>query len=313
VIGSGNFSPIVQDLEKSLAFYSNLVGSTPVATPAYSSDPALLNFLGAPTAQLRFSTVRIPGSPMGIEIVEFKDIERKAVHPRIQDPGATMLILLVRDVDSALARAKAAGATVVTAAGAPMTLPNGKDRGVIVKDLDGFHIALVQQDPLPQTTAQAASNVIGARVSLTVADMDETMKVYRDFLGFQPEVEESRINPTVLNLTNTPGAQIRRTSARVPGSTLQLEFLEFKGIDRKPIGAHIQDPGATRLQLRVRDTDATVKKLTSMGGQVVTTGGDGGPINMQGLRVALVRELNNLFLVIMQSGNNARGAAPPAR
>jgi predicted enzyme related to lactoylglutathione lyase len=313
VIGSGNFSPIVQDLEKSLAFYSNLVGAMPAATPAYSSDPGLLNFLGAPTAQLRFSTVRIPGSPMGIEIVEFKDIERKAVHPRIQDPGATMLILLVRDVDSELARAKAAGATVVTAGGIPMTLPgNGKDRGVIVKDLDGFHIALVQQDPLPQTNAPAASNVIGARVSLTVADMDETMKLYRDFLGFQPEVEESRINPAVLNLTNTPGAQIRRTSARVPGSALQLEFLEFKGIDRKPIGAHIQDPGATRLQIRVRDTDATVKKLTAMGGQVVTTGGDGGPINMQGLRVALVRELNNLFLVIMQSGNN-RGAAPPAR
>src|SRR5207244_4546321 len=88
-------------------------------------------------------------------------------------------------------------------------------------------------------------------------------------------------------------------------------FLEFKGIERKPIGARIQDPGATRLQLRVRDTDAAVKTLAAAGGAVITTGGNGGPIDMRGLRVALVRELNNLFLVIMAQGTTP--PAPPAR
>src|SRR4026209_174639 len=35
VIGSGSFSPIVADLEKSLAFYNDLLGGTPpAATPA---------------------------------------------------------------------------------------------------------------------------------------------------------------------------------------------------------------------------------------------------------------------------------------
>jgi hypothetical protein len=42
---------------------------------------------------------------------------------------------------------------------------------------------------------------------------------------------------------------------------------------------------------------------------VVTTGGEGGPILMSGLRVAIVREPNNLFLVIMASvPRPARGA-----
>jgi hypothetical protein len=89
-----------------------------------------------------------------------------------------------------------------------------------------------------------------------------------------------------------------------------VEFVEFKGIDRKPIGARIQDPGATRLQLRVKDTDTAVKTLVSNGGTVITTGGNGGPIDMQGLRVALVRELNNLFLVTMAQGQQP---ARPAR
>src|SRR5438128_1583641 len=56
------------------------------------------------------------------------------------------------------------------------------------------------------------------------------------------------------------------------------------------------NPG--RLQLRVRDTDATVKALTASGGQLITVGGNGGPIDMRGLRVGIVRELNDLFLVI---------------
>src|SRR5262245_61126738 len=68
VIGSGNFSPIVADLDKSIAFYNDLLGvNAPAAagpTP-FGADSALLNFLGVPTAQIRFSTVRIPGSAMG--------------------------------------------------------------------------------------------------------------------------------------------------------------------------------------------------------------------------------------------------------
>jgi catechol 2,3-dioxygenase-like lactoylglutathione lyase family enzyme len=308
VIGSGNFSPIVQDLGKSLAFYTDLLGATPPATPSFSNtDTALLNFLGVPTAQIRFSTVRIPGSTMGVEIVEFKDIDRKAMKPRPQDPGATMLILFVRDLDVLLSRLKAAGTPFVTAGGTPVSIPAaGISRGIVVKDPDGFHIALLQPDPLPQTTAPANSNVIGARVALTVEDLDQTLRLYRDVLGFQVQDNEVLAAKPVLDLLNTPGAQIRRASAGIPGSAIQMEFLEFKGIDRKPIGARIQDPGATRFQLRVRDTDAAVKILKTQGGQVITTGGDGGPINMRNLRVALVRELNNLFLVIMSQPPAAR-------
>jgi hypothetical protein len=111
-------------------------------------------------------------------------------------------------------------------------------------------------------------------------------------------------------------SQARRSSGRhtgvatVPSSRLEVDFLEFRGIDQKAIGARTQDPGATRLQLRVRDTDAAVKALVASGGMVITTGGNGGLIDMQGLRVALVRELNNLFLVTMAQGQQP---ARPAR
>ena len=310
VIGSGSFSPIVNDLERSLKFYSDLVGAAaPAAIPAWNTDPAMLNFLGSPSAQIRFGTVRIPGSAMTVEIVEFKDIDRKPVRPRVSDAGAVRLILIVRSLDSLLSRLVAQGVPVVTTGKAPIALrvPDA-GRAVLVQDPDGFFIELLQPDILPPSNAPATSNVIGARFGLTIDNTDQTMKLYRDLLGFQPQIgAEFSSDKALTDLLATPGAQVRRSTAIVPGSALAVEFLEFRGIERKPIGARIQDPGATRLQLRVRDSDATVKALAAAGNTVITTGGDGGTILMSGLRVAVVRDPNNLFLVILTAAP-ARGA-----
>jgi catechol 2,3-dioxygenase-like lactoylglutathione lyase family enzyme len=290
-------------LDKSLAFYRDLLG---VPAPAaagpteFGADQTLLNFLGTPKAQVRVGTVRIPGTTMNVEIVDFKDIDRKPVQPRFQDPGAVMLVLLVRDIDTLFAHLKSQGVTVVTAGGAPLDLGDGS-RAVVIKDPDGHYISLFQENPLPPTTAPASSNVIGARFFLTVADTDKAIRMYHDVLGFDVRNWDSGKQP-INQLVNVPGAQIRTSVAQVPGSTLLFGFIEFKNVDRKPIGARIQDPGATRLQLRVRDSDFTVKALKAAGGEVITVGGDGGTINMRGLQLAIVRELNNLFLVIFTQG-----------
>jgi catechol 2,3-dioxygenase-like lactoylglutathione lyase family enzyme len=313
VTGSGSFSPIVADLERSLAFYNDLLGATPPAsTPAWGADPALLNFLGVPGSQVRVGNVRIPGSTLRVEIVDFKDIARKPVQPRLQDPGAVRLILIVRNVDTLLSQLKSKGVSIVTAGGAPVNLTApSKGRAVVVKDPDGFFVEILQPDPLPESTAPAASNVIDAHFGLTVEDTENTTRFYRDVLGFQPRVGPSFVADRGLtDLMATPGAQVRISSATIPGSRVEIEFAEFKGIERKPIGARIQDPGATRLQLRVKDTDAAVTALVKSGATVITTGGNGGPIDMQGLRVALVRELNNLFLVTFTQGQQP---ARPAR
>ena len=284
VVGAGNFSPIVADLDKSIEFYHDVIGLDVPGTPAsraWGNDSALLNFLGTPTAQARFTTARIPGSTIGVEMLDFKDIDRKPVQPRLQDPGAVRLIILVRDLNAMMARVKNANVPLV------------KDGAAIIRDPDGHFIEFVQPDPLPETNAPATSNIIGAKFGLTVADLDQTLRVYRDLLGFQPQIDSG------FGADRVTGAQVRRATARVPGSNVQVELAEYKGIDRKPINSRIQDPGSTRFQIRVRDTDATVKALKTASGAVITTGGNDGPIVMRTLRVALVRELNNLFLVVM--------------
>ena len=177
-----------------------------------------------------------------------------------------MLMLLVRDIDTLFTHLKSQGVTVVTAGGAPIIIgQNGnKTRGVVIKDPDGFHIVLLQMDPLPETTAPPTSSVIGARFALTVADTNQTMRVYRDVLGFEPAVRDFATDKSLNDLLNTPGAQIRRSTSPVPGSTLVVDFLEFKNIERKSLSSRLQDPGMAMLQLMVRDLDGLLKTLKAL-------------------------------------------------
>lgn len=305
VVGSGNFSPIVQDLDKAIEFYGTLLGLTvpPAQAPGprpFSTDPVIRKMFGMPGAQLRWVVARVPGSPLGIEMVEAKDIERKPVRPRPQDPGGMTLILLVRDINAAFAPLKKAGVPVVTPGGEPIAFgQNNAARGVIVSDPDGHFVELLQPSPLPETTAPPDSNIIGARVRVTVADTDATMHVYRDVLQFQPQIGSFGSIP-LLDLMGLKSAQIRLTNAQVPGSPLRLEFIELKGAPGNVVRPRLQDPGAARLQLRLKDLEGTIAKMKAAGSSVITTGGE--PITLQGgLRAAIMPDPNGLYLVLIQA------------
>ena len=258
---------------------------------------------GMPGAQLRFVTARIPGATVGVEMVEVKGLDRKAVRPRPQDPGGTTLILIVRDINAAFAPLKRAGVPVVTPGGEPLAFGAGNlARGVIVTDPDGHFVELLQPNPIPETTAPADSNIIGARVRFTVADIEQTMKVYRDVLQIQPQVGTFGTIP-LLDLMGLKGAQLRLTNAQIPGSPLRMEFIELKDVSGTPIRPRLQDPGAARFQLRLRDLDATMARLKAAGSTVVSTGGE--PATLQGgVRAAIMPDPNGLFFVLLQ-------AAPP--
>jgi catechol 2,3-dioxygenase-like lactoylglutathione lyase family enzyme len=305
VVGAGNYSPIVQDLDKAIDFYGTLLGLTvpPAPTPGprpFGSDPFLLGMFGMPGAQLRFVTARIPGSTVGVEMVELKGIDRKPVRPRPQDPGGATLILLVRDIAAAFAPLKKAGVPVITPGGEPIAFgQNQAARGVIVSDPDGHFVELLQLAPLPETSAPAASNIIGARVRMTVADTDQTVRVYRDLLQFQPQVGTFGASP-LLDLMGLKGAEVRTTTAPVPGSALRLEFIELKGVKGTPVRPRLQDPGATRLQLRVRDIGSTMGMLKTAGSTVVSSGGK--PVTLQGGRLAAIMpDPNGLFFVLIET------------
>jgi catechol 2,3-dioxygenase-like lactoylglutathione lyase family enzyme len=312
VVGSGNFfSPIVGDLDKAIAFYRDGVGLDVQGAPSTAdANPALRDMFGLPDAQLRWSIGRAQGISGGVEIVEIKKAQGQPLDRRIQDAGAFTLIALVRNLDEVFSRVTQLGAPVVTTGGAPVTvsLGAGKGRAVVVKDPDGHFVELVQPDPLPEAPA-TASNVVAVRVRLTVADAEQAGRVYRDVLSLQQRTPgEFRSDPAVRAMLGMKGGEYRVSTFQVPTSGLTVELVDFKDIDRRTIRGRLQDPGSTRIQLQVRDVDAAVAGLTRAGGAVVSTGGKSVDLPGRGgatTKVAIVRDPNNLFLVLLQ-------AAPPA-
>jgi catechol 2,3-dioxygenase-like lactoylglutathione lyase family enzyme len=308
IVGSGNFfSPIVGDLDKAIAFYRDGIGLDVTGAPANAdANPALRNMFGLPDAQIRWSIGRPPAMRTGVEIVEIKNAGGKPLERRIQDAGAFTLIVVVRDVDAAFARVKQFGAPVVTSGGVPVAFGTSpKVRAVIVKDPDGHFVQLTQPDPVPPATVPDPPNVIGVRVRLTVDDAEKAMQLYWDALGIRGLTPGTfNGDKAVLDLLGVKGGQYRLSTAQVPTSGLRLDFLDFKGVERRAVRGSIQDPGSTRMQLQVRDVDEAVAMLKRDGGTVVSSGGTTVELPGRGgatTKVAIVRDPNNLFLVLLQA------------
>jgi catechol 2,3-dioxygenase-like lactoylglutathione lyase family enzyme len=306
VVGVGGFSHIVENVERSVAFYRDVLGlEMPNPPRPFDSTPWIIAMGNTPGAQSRPAILHIPGSKLGVELIDYKDIERKAVHPRFQDPGAASLILTVRDIDPLMAKLKAAHAHINSKGGEPATIQGangGRGHVVFVQDPDGFFIEISQRDPAPATTAPESSNIIGGAFEIIVADLDQTLHIYRDILGFQT------LPPTawdgtklMMDTAGTPGAQFRRSAATIPGTSVTMAFMEFKDIDRKPLHTNIQDPGTAILQVGVRDIDATVKALKAAGLEVISKNGE--PVLNGTSRFCMLRDPNNLYLELFQRGS----------
>src|SRR5204863_8132615 len=89
-------------------------------------------------------------SAMNFELTQFGDLERQMnKQPDIQDPGAPMMKMLVRDLDVVVANAKKVNAPIVTKGAVPLTAPTpiGSAKAIIVRDADGYFVEAIQATP----------------------------------------------------------------------------------------------------------------------------------------------------------------------
>ena len=298
---------IVGNLDTSFAFYHDALGMEVVMQPTtYSPNAMLMGLFNAPPgAQSRWTTVRPPGSPLKIDLIEYKDVDRKPARPRFQDPGAVSLNLFVRDIDSLIARLRETNARILSTGGQAVHVgnPENGSREIVVQDPDGFFIGITQRAPLPENTAPATSNVIGEDLEFVVADIDQAIRIYQDVLGFKYPPSKFTLSVPINDGRGTPGAQSRTTQARVPGRTgnplfSNLVFTEYKDIDRKPVHTRVQDPGTATLSMNVTDLDATVKALQAAGVEVISK--DGAPVG-KASRYLVLRDPNNIYLELYQN------------
>jgi predicted enzyme related to lactoylglutathione lyase len=301
VAGIGNFSHIVSNLDKSIEFYRDVIGLELTAPPQpFSGNPAIMKLGNTPGAQSHIAVMKIPGASFGVELIDYKDIDRKPAHPRFQDPGAGNLAILVKDVQQVADRLKKSGAHILTVAGEPVEVQN-IEKGFFAQDPDGFIIEVTQMNTLPPAAAKVTGNVYGAGIEITVDEIDRTAKFLHNGLGFEVRVGDSfNENKLMADTAGTPGAKFRQGSTNIPGAAganTRLSLIEFRGIDRKALDTRVQDPGTSIIQLRVRDIDATIAKVKAAGGTVISTGGV--PAEIGNRKIVIMRGTDNLFLELL--------------
>ncbi len=304
VTGVSNFGHIVSNLDKSFAFYKDLLQLDVAITPRdFDPNPAIMKMGNTIGAQSRIGVLKVPGTSFGLELIEYKDIDRKPAAPRNQDPGTGNLILLVRDIDATLAHLKQGGAKIVTPGGAALDI-GSKTRGAFAQDPDGFFVALVQRDPLPQTTAPETSNVLGGLIAVTADDTEQRGSLLSRCARFQT------IDGVPLSAMPIAWPWATHPAHNTAALCFKFQARKFRSSSR-----NLRTSTASRCT-RVYKIPAprfcnwkcamwmtSLKTLKTAGATVVTVGGE--PVDVKistgaMLRNAIVRDPNNLYLELIQ-------------
>lgn len=309
VTGTGTFTSFVEDMDRSLSFYRDALGMEVPPLPEAGTRPynptnvqlyAMMDIQGA---RERHQAATVPDTNVRLEMMEIQDVAHKTIPLRIQDPGVVTPVLIVRDIDALLARVKQAQGEVATPGGKPVAFADGT-RAVLIRDIDGRFIEL-RQPPAASLPAAAGSHlIVEERLSMAVRDLEEALRVYRDVLGFAVEMTE--VDPALSELTGLAQLDARRAIARGPGNSLILEFVDYRGVDRKINEMNIQDRGAARLQIRTDNFDELLRRITAAGLPIRSEGGVPTPLPPN-FMAAMVADPNNFFWTLIASCD---GCAP---
>jgi catechol 2,3-dioxygenase-like lactoylglutathione lyase family enzyme len=304
VVGVGNFAHIVADLDRSLGFYRDVLGLAVTGNIPFGPNDAVAKFGHTEGGQSRVAVVKVPGIAMGIELIEYKDIERKAQAPRFYDPGAANMSMRVHGLEERFPKiAGYPGVKILTKGGTPATLttPNGTLHAVFLQDPDGFVVEMLDVANPPAGSPEGFV-IGGGSFEPAVRSSEQSVKFYNDLFGFDFKLGASfNDNQEMAATAGAPGASFRQSTARIPGTSMPMTLIEFKNIERKELSGRTQDPGTTVLQLIVKDVAALSAKLKAAGVPFVTTGA--APVQVApGLKIVIVKDPNNLLLELAERG-----------
>lgn len=134
------------------------------------------------------------------------------------------------------------------------------------------------------------------RVFLTVASVDTSIEFYRDFIGLGMGAKKSRMGEVISALYGAAGVAMDSASVKVPAGDSTLQFIEYLSDSRGGHMPELQDAGAVRLILTVKDLAAVTTRLEAAQVRVLIPGkAPGEP------RVALARDPDGFFVELNEA------------
>ncbi|HEY8477648.1 MAG TPA: VOC family protein [Chloroflexota bacterium] len=136
----------VRNLERSVAFYRDLLGMQLVAERV-GDEPYLGAVTGFPGVRIKFAFLAVEGSDHLLELLEYASHPGQPQDPATNRPGNGHLCLKVDDIWGFYERLRRHGVAFVSE---PTLITAGMHRGgyaVYLRDPDGFTVELFQPPP----------------------------------------------------------------------------------------------------------------------------------------------------------------------
>jgi catechol 2,3-dioxygenase-like lactoylglutathione lyase family enzyme len=266
----------VADLDRTFAFYRDVIGLPVLAAPADAAELFPGGLAGTTGARVRAARFDLPGAGTGLVLAEFEGVERRPQRPRRSDPGESTLRVSVRELARVVAAAGRFGAPVASD-------ESGEAGAAVLVDPDGFFVE-VRRPALPPEGA-AGGNVVGAHVAFTVAEPEPVAVFYRDVLGFS------------LERGATTGDRETRI-VRIPGGRLAWEFTAHPGADRMAHAGRLQDPGTPAMAVRVPNVRVATEAARRAGLPILSD--DGEPVMLEAGGLVLIRDPGGLLLELIE-------------
>jgi predicted enzyme related to lactoylglutathione lyase len=255
----------VSDLDKSIAFYRDVLGMEMFHSTQPSDGKALSGVEGS---KLRTAQFRVTQGDFQMELVEWSGVPLNPQHLHIQDPGEVMLAIGVRDFKSKLEATKKLGLKVLSKNGEIET--SGNQPAIMVADPTGFVVELNDVDGAKTPPANSWPGPISSvGIFITAGDLDKTVAFYNKVFGFgmaEPKAAGAA-TARVKQLFDTGFTTFRTARGTFPGIHFpNITFQEFGGVDRKPVHHGVIDPGGPILPLTVTDFSAAIEDVKASGG-----------------------------------------------
>ena len=320
VPGVWHLGRVTGDLDRIIAFYHDLLGlglrGPRDQARMFAVNKTINEFVGVPSsAEYRAAFLPIAGTSTAtdaqnqiyLEVFEFRNVDRRQLIPALFNPGVSSVRFVVRDLDKAVAAAKAAGVSIVTAGGEAIPVPtpvglSGSARAIVIRDPDGYPVELMQLTPAPQSLAPEGNNVLGAHMSVVVSDLAAALDFYRGFIGSDVQTRDGSgwlTNAASSQLRSIPNIEYRTAAVLLPGSAITLELIQFRGVEQTPYRPIFQDIGFGHIALLAKDIEAMHARMNRLGSKALSQSGSWTQFNPT-TRALYTRDRDGFFIEVLE-------------
>ncbi len=150
----GRMTVIVDNLEATCRLYKSLVGPEMKfwASPSFAADKAYGELTNT-SGEFRVAQAMIPGSPVVMEFIEYKDHNKQFERGIFHHAGAAHMLFMAKDVDVIMPRIRAANMHTLSKSDAPVFI-GPTTRSFFSPDLQGFWVEFMDRDVKTDPTAK---------------------------------------------------------------------------------------------------------------------------------------------------------------